>query len=57
MTLPFENDTGAIVRKLADRSLKADKRRNLFVVITIIFATVLLSTLCFYLFCHRICNW
>ncbi len=49
MTLPFENDTGAIVRKLADRSLKADKRRNLFVVITIIFATVLLSTLCFYL--------
>lgn len=49
MTLPFENDTGNIVKKLTDRSLKADKRRNLFVVITIAFATVLLSTLCFYL--------
>ena len=25
MTWPFENDTSAIVKKLADRSMKADK--------------------------------
>ena len=31
MTWPFENDTSAIVKKLADRSMKADKRRNAFI--------------------------
>ncbi len=30
MTLPFENDTRIIVKKLAKRSLQADKRRNIF---------------------------
>ena len=35
MTWPFENDTSAIVKKLADRSMKADKRRNAFIIITI----------------------
>ncbi len=29
MTWPFENDTGAIVKKLAKRSLASEKRRNL----------------------------
>ena len=29
MTVPFENDTGNIVRKLARKSLKSEKRRNL----------------------------
>ena len=38
MTWPFENDTSAIVKKLADRSMKADKRRNAFIIITIAFA-------------------
>lgn len=32
MTVPFENDTGNIVRKLARKSLKSEKRRNLMVV-------------------------
>lgn len=30
MTWPFENNTNAITRKLAKRSLQADKRRNIF---------------------------
>ena len=29
MTWPFENDTSSIVKKLADRSMKADKRSKL----------------------------
>ena len=36
MTLPFENDTRIIVKKLAKRSLQADKRRNIFLILTII---------------------
>lgn len=35
MTLPFENDTSAIVRKLANRSIKADKRSKMFLLLTI----------------------
>ena len=42
MTWPFENDTSAIVKKLADRSMKADKRRNAFIIITIAFAVSLM---------------
>ena len=30
MTWPFENDTSSIVKKLADRSMKADKRSKAF---------------------------
>ncbi len=41
MTWPFENDTGAIVRKLADRSLKSEKRRNLMVVVAVALAAFL----------------
>ena len=43
MTLPFENDTRIIVKKLAKRSLQADKRRNIFLILTIILTTALLS--------------
>lgn len=50
MTLPFENDTNAIVKKLADRSMKADKRRNLFIIVTIAFAVCLMTTLALYTF-------
>lgn len=50
MTLPFENDTGAIVKKLADRSIQADKRRNLFIITTIAFAVCLITTLALYAF-------
>ena len=35
MTWPFENDTSAITKKLANRSIKADKRRNIFIIVTI----------------------
>lgn len=35
MTWPFENDTGAIVEKLATRSIKADKRSNFLLILTI----------------------
>lgn len=35
MTLPFENDTGPVIKKLASRSIQTDKRRNLFVIVTI----------------------
>ena len=31
MTWPFENDTGAIVKKLAKRSLGGERRRHLMV--------------------------
>ena len=48
MTWPFENDTGAIVKKLADRSMKADKRRNAFIIITIAFAVSLMMVLALY---------
>ena len=30
MTWPFENDTSAIVKKLAGRSMQADKRNKAF---------------------------
>ena len=35
MTWPFENDTSAIVKKLAKRSLASEKRRNLMVVVAV----------------------
>ena len=42
MTWPFENDTSAITKKLANRSIKADKRRNIFIIVTIAFAACLI---------------
>ena len=50
MTWPFENDTSAIVKKLADRSMKADKRSKAFLLLTIalsvcmVFSIILIST-------------
>ena len=35
MTWPFENDTSAIVKKLAGRSMQADKRNTAFLLLTI----------------------
>ncbi len=43
MTWPFENDTGAIVKKLAKRSLASEKRRNLMVVTAVALAAFLIS--------------
>lgn len=45
----FGNNNRAVVKKLAQKSLKADKRRNILIIITIALTTILLSTLCFYL--------
>ncbi|MEY8428225.1 FtsX-like permease family protein [Lachnospiraceae bacterium 46-15] len=43
MTWPFENDTSAIVKKLAKRSLTSEKRRNLMVIIAVALAAFLIS--------------
>lgn len=42
MTWPFENDTSAITNKLAKRSLKSEKRRNLMVIIAVALAAFLI---------------
>ena len=47
MTWPFENDTSTVEKKLASRSIKADKRRSVFVILTITLAVCLMATLCF----------
>lgn len=50
MTWPFENDTSAIVKKLAGRSIQADKRSKAFLLLTIalfvcmVFSILLIST-------------
>ena len=47
MTWPFDNDTSTVEKKLAGRSLKADKRRSVFIILTIALAVCLMGTLCF----------
>ena len=42
MTWPFENDTSSITSKLARKSLKSEKRRNLMVVIAVALAAFLI---------------
>ena len=44
MTLPFENNTTQVVKRLAKRSLSSEKRRNVLLVITIALAAFLMST-------------
>ena len=44
MTLPFENDTSAVIHKLTGRSLKANKRRNFFLVMAIMLTTLLIGS-------------
>ena len=48
MTWPFENDTSAIVKKLAKRNLAADKTRNILIVMTIAFAACLIMATALY---------
>ena len=50
MTWPFENDTDAIVKKLAKRSLQSEKRRNILIMITIAFSSCLIMSLALYVF-------
>ena len=44
MTWPFENDTSAVVKKLTKRSLKANKRRNFFIIMAITLTTLLIGS-------------
>ena len=50
MTWPFANNTNVIVKKLANRSVKADKRSKMFLLLTIalsvcmVFSIILIST-------------
>lgn len=50
MIWPFENDTRTITKKLANRSIHADKRRNIFIILTIVFASCLMTVLALYTF-------
>ena len=47
MTWPFENDTSIVEKKLASRSMKADRRRSIFIILTIALAVCLMGTLSF----------
>lgn len=53
MILPFENDTSAIVKKLAKRNLKTDKSRNVLIIITIALSTCLIMATTFYFFASQ----
>ena len=53
MTWPFENDTSAIVKKLANRNLKTDKSRNILIIITIALAACLLMATTLYFFAFQ----
>lgn len=59
MTLPFENDTSTIIKKLANRSIQADKRRNVFITVTIAFAACLMMSIALYSFgnTHELTTW
>ena len=43
MTWPFENNTNGIVKNLAKRNLKSEKRRNVMVIISLVLAYFLIS--------------
>ena len=45
MTWPFENDTSGIVKRISNRSISANRKRNIFIVLTIVLASALLSRL------------
>lgn len=45
MTWPFENDTGFIIKKLANRSFRANKMRNIIAVIAIALTAILFTGL------------
>lgn len=53
MTWPFENDTSAVIKKLAKRNLKADKSRNILIIITIALAACLVMATTLYFFASQ----
>ena len=48
MTWPFENDTSAVVKRISNRSISANRKRNLFTIITIALASALLLAIMLY---------
>jgi len=48
MIWPFENDTSAIVKRLSNRNVAANRKRNIFTILTIALASALLSTIVLY---------
>ena len=48
MTWPFENDTGAIIKRISNQSVSANRKRNIFIVLTIALASALLSAIVLY---------
>ena len=56
MTLPFENDTNVIVKKLAKNSMKSGKMRNVLIVLTISLSIALMSGLALYISSMQIAN-
>lgn len=44
MTWPFENDTSAVIKKLTSKSLKANHKRNFFIVMAIVLTTLLMGS-------------
>jgi len=48
MTWPFENDTSAIVKRISKRNMSANRKRNIFIALTIALASALLSTIVLY---------
>ena len=45
MTWPFENDTSAVVKKLTKRSILADKKSNLLLIVTIALSVCMVLSL------------
>ena len=48
MTLPFENDTRIIIKRISSRNISANRKRNIFIVLTIALASALLSAIVLY---------
>ena len=48
MTLPFENDTKTIIKRISSRNISANRKRNIFIIITIVLASTLLSAITLY---------
>ena len=48
MTLPFENDTKTIIKRISGRNISANRKRNIFIVLTIALASALLSAIVLY---------
>lgn len=48
MIWPFENDTNAVVKRISSKNISANRKRNLFTILTIALATALLSAIMLY---------